>query len=236
MIRTGKKFSKPEMSRVINGDAVLPEEDVPLGMSYDEAVAEASYQEIIRRYYEALCQQRKGLSEGGPVHKLEILMSQCNISTDDRKVVIAAKERAEETNGPAAAIELDDGRIITGKTTSLLGASSAMLLNALKALAGIKKDVYLISPEVIEPIQELKIQHLGNNNPRLHTDEVLIALSVCAVTDPNARLALDQLKKLFGCEMHSSVILSQVDEKLLKKLGINLTCEPAYQTKKLYHA
>jgi uncharacterized protein (UPF0371 family) len=202
----------------------------------DEVCREASRQEIIRRYYEALCQQRKGLSEGGPVHKLEILMSQCNISQDDRKVVIAANERAEQTNGPAAAIELNDGRIITGKTTSLLGASSAMLLNALKALAGIKKDVYLISPEVIEPIQDLKTQHLGNNNPRLHTDEILIALSVCAVTDPNARLALDQLKKLSGCEMHSSVILSQVDEKLLKKLGINLTCEPAYQTKKLYHA
>ena len=202
----------------------------------DSVCREAAHQEIIRRYYEALCQQRKGLSEGGPVHKLEILMSQCSISQDDRKVAIAANARAEETNGPAAAIELHDGRIITGKTTSLLGASSAMLLNALKALAGIEKEVYLISPEVIGPIQDLKTQHMGNNNPRLHTDEILIALSVCAVTDPNARLALDQLKKLSDCEMHSSVILSQVDEKLLKKLGINLTCEPAYQTKKLYHS
>ncbi len=202
----------------------------------DEICREAAHQEIIRRYYEALCQQRKGLSEGGPVHKLEILMSQCSISQDDRKVAIAANARADETNGPAAAIELHDGRIITGKTTSLLGASSAMLLNALKALAGIDKEVYLISPEVIGPIQDLKTQHMGNNNPRLHTDEILIALSVCAVTDSNARLALDQLKKLSDCEMHSSVILSQVDEKLLKKLGINLTCEPAYQTKKLYHS
>lgn len=202
----------------------------------DSVCREAAHQEIIRRYYEALCQQRKGLSEGGPVHKLEILMSQCSISQDDRKVAIAANARAEETNGPAAAIELHDGRIITGKTTSLLGASSAMLLNALKALAGIEKEVYLISPEVIGPIQDLKTQHMGNNNPRLHTDEILIALSVCAVTDPNARLALDQLKKLSDCEMHSSVILSQVDEKLLKKLGINLTCEPAYQTKKLFHS
>ncbi len=196
----------------------------------------AANQEIIRRYYEALCQQRKGMSEGGPVHKIEILMSQCNISQDDRSVAIAANARAEETNGPAAAIELNDGRIITGKTSPLLGASSAMLLNALKTLAGIKKEVLLISPEVIEPIQDLKTQHMGNHNPRLHTDEILIALSVCAVTDPNARLALDQLKNLSGCEMHSTVILSQVDEKLLKKLGINLTCEPTYQTKKLYHS
>jgi uncharacterized protein (UPF0371 family) len=202
----------------------------------DEVCREAAKQEIIRRYYEALCQLRKGMGEDGPVHKIEILMNQVGISQDDRTVVAAALNRSEETNGPAAAIELGDGRIITGKTTSLLGASSAMLLNALKALAGISKDVLLISPEVIEPIQELKTQHLGNNNPRLHTDEILIALSVCAVTDPNARLALDQIKRLEGCEMHSSVILSQVDEKLLKKLGINLTCEPAYQTKKLFHS
>ena len=202
----------------------------------DEACRAAACQEIIRRYYDALCQQRKGYGEEAPVQKIEILMNQCGISQDDRAVAIAANERAEETNGPAAAIELADGRIITGKTSSLLGASSAMLLNALKALAGIDKEVFLMSPEVIEPIQELKIQHLRHNNPRLHTDEILIALSVCAVTDKNARSALDQLKNLSGCEMHSSVLLSQVDEKLLKRLGINLTCEPKYQTKKLYHA
>ena len=205
-------------------------------ISDDNVCREAATQEIIRRYYEALCQQRKGMGGENAICKIEILMSHCGISKDDRTVATAANARAEETNGPAAAIELSDGRIITGKTSDLLGASSAMLLNALKALAGIDNEVLLISPEVIEPIQELKTQHLGNNNPRLHTDEILIALSVCAVTDPNARLALDQLKKLGGCEMHSSVLLSQVDEKLLKKLGINLTCEPCYQTKKLYHA
>ncbi|MBQ8896104.1 MAG: DUF1846 domain-containing protein [Clostridia bacterium] len=203
----------------------------------DDAVCrDAAKQEIIRRYYEALCQQRKGFGEGAAVQKIEILMSQCGISQEDRAVATAANKRAEETNGPAAAIELNDGRIIMGRTSTLLGASSAMLLNALKALAGIDDNILLISPEVIEPIQELKTGHLGNNNPRLHTDEILIALSVCAVTDCNARLALDQLKKLSGCEMHSSVLLSQVDEKLLKKLGINLTCEPVYQTKKLYHS
>ena len=202
----------------------------------DEACKNAGKQEIIRRYYGALCQQRKGFADEATVQKIEILMSQCGISQDDRAVVTAANKRAEQTNAPAAAIELDDGRIIVGRTSELLGASSAMLLNALKVLAGIDDEIYLISPEVIEPLQQLKTQHLGNNNPRLHTDEILIALSVCAVTDKNARLALDQLKKLSGCEMHSSVLLSQVDERLLKKLGINLTCEPTYQTKKLYHA
>jgi uncharacterized protein (UPF0371 family) len=163
-------------------------------------------------------------------------MNRCGISQDDRLVAIAANKRADQTGAPAAAIELPDGTIVTGKTSSLLGASSALLLNALKKLAGIPDKVLLISPEVIEPIQELKIEHMGNQNPRLHTDEILIALSVCAVTDNNARIALDQLKNLKGCEMHSSVMLSQVDEKLLKKLGINLTCEPKYQTKKLYHS
>ncbi len=201
----------------------------------DDACRFAAKQEIIRRYYEALCQQRKGMGEDGAVCKIEILMNQCDITIDDRAVVSAALERAEETGGPAAAIELNDGSIVTGKTSALLGASSAMLLNALKKLAGIPNEVLLISPNIIEPLQDLKTQHLGNHNPRLHTDEILIALSVCAVTDENARLALNQLKNLFGCEMHSSVILSQVDEKLLKKLGINLTCEPRYQTKKLYH-
>lgn len=201
----------------------------------DEACRSAAKQEIIRRYYEALCQQRKGMGEDAAVYRLEILMNQCGITVDDRAVVAAAKERGDETKSPAAAIELPDGSIITGKTGALLGASSAMLLNALKKLAGIDESIYLISPEVFVPIQELKTQHLGNQNPRLHTDEILIALSVCASTDPNARLALDQLKKLSGSEMHSTVILSPVDEKMLKRLGINLTCEPQYQSNKLYH-
>lgn len=204
-------------------------------ISDDEACCVAAKQEIIRRYYDALCQQRKGLGDDSAVYKIEILMNQCGISKDDRIVATAANKRAEETNGPATALELPDGTIVTGKTSSLLGASSALLLNALKALAGIDKETLLISPALIEPIQELKLNHLRNHNPLLHTDEILIALSVCAVTDKNARLALDQLKNLAGCEMHSSVLLSQVDEKLLKKLGINLTCEPRYQTKKLYH-
>jgi len=207
-----------------------------LAICDDDACREAGRQEIIRRYYEAACQHRKGMWDAAAVNKIEILMNQCGITPEDRAVVRAANEKAHATGAPAAAIELADGRIITGKTSSLLGASSAMLLNALKMLAGIEDDVLLLSPSVIEPIQNLKTQHLGNSNPRLHTDEILIALSVCAVDDPNARKALEQLKYLKHAEMHSSVLLSQVDEKLLKKLGINLTCEPLYQTKKLFHA
>ncbi|HPZ05108.1 MAG TPA: DUF1846 family protein, partial [Clostridiales bacterium] len=141
----------------------------------------------------------------------------------------------ESTGAPAVAIQLHDGRIVTGKTTSLLGASAAMLLNALKELGGIHDDIHLISPIVIEPIQDLKVNHMGNHNPRLHTDEILIALSICAATNPTAALAMEQLPKLRGCEAHSSVILSRVDDNVFQKLGVNITCEPQYQTKKLYH-
>lgn len=201
----------------------------------DDAVCEAANQEIIRRYFNAMCLQRKGLCDSEPVYRNELLMNQADLRVNDRKVVPAARARAESTGMPAAAIELRDGKIITGKTSDLLGASSAMLLNALKYLAGIDDDCTLISCEIIEPIQRLKTKNLGNRNPRLHTDEVLIALSICAVTDPNARHALDMLSGLRCTEMHSSVILSQVDENLLRKLGVNLTCEPVYQTKRLYH-
>ena len=154
---------------------------------------------------------------------------------DDRPVIKAALNKAEITGEPAAAMELPDGTIVTGKTSSLLGASSAMLLNALKTLGGIDDKVELISPSIIEPIQDLKVNHLGNHNPRLHTDEVLIALSICAATDPLAETAMQQLEKLKGCEVHSSVILAQVDMNTFRKLGVNLTCEPEYQSKKLYH-
>ena len=162
-------------------------------------------------------------------------MSQAGVSPEDRPVVKAALDRAEDTKMPATAIQLHTGEVITGKTTSLLGASAAVLLNSLKHLAGIAHEIPLISPIIIEPIQTLKTKHLGNNNPRLHTDEILIALSICAATNPMAELALQQLPKLSGCEAHSSVILSQVDSSVFRKLGVNLTCEPRYQTKKLYH-
>ena len=204
----------------------------------DEVCRSASNQEIIRRYYQTLCAGRKGLlgEDAEDIsYKAELLMRTANLSPEDRPVVAAAKEKADRTGAPAAAMELADGRIVTGKTSSLLGASSALLLNALKALAGIDDDVHLISPTIIEPIQKLKIEHLGNRNPRLHTDEVLIALSICAATDERAARAMEALAELAGCEVHSSVILSQVDSDVFKKLGTNLTCEPVYQTKKLYH-
>ncbi|MCR5081999.1 MAG: DUF1846 domain-containing protein [Parasporobacterium sp.] len=201
----------------------------------DDAVSNASKQEIIRRYYAIMCQSRQGDTDNEQIAKLEILMQQAGISISDRPVIAAANTKAELTGDPAVAIELPSGQIVTGKTSSLLGASSAMLLNALKVLAGIDDSVELISPKIIEPIQDLKVNHLGNHNPRLHTDELLIALSICAATDPNAELAMQQIEKLEGCEVHSSVILSQVDSNVFRKLGVNLTCEPVYQTKKLYH-
>ena len=201
----------------------------------DEAVRAAAKEEIIRRYYAARVARRKGLSEGADVERIELLMNTSGISLQDRPVISAAVEKAEQTGNPAAAMELPDGTLVSGKTSALLGATSAMLLNALKVLACIDDEVRLISPEVILPIQELKVKHLGNHNPRLHTDEILLALSICAVTDPIAARALEQLKSLRGCEVHSSVILSQVDENVMRKLGLNLTCEPQYQTKKLYH-
>ena len=162
-------------------------------------------------------------------------MKQAHITIDDRKVVGAALDKAEQTGAPAAALELPDGQIITGKTSPLLGASAAMLLNALKTLAGLDDNLHLISPSVIEPIQTLKIEYLGSKNPRLHTDEVLIALSICAATDKNAQLALEQIPKLNGCQAHTSVMLTSVDIKQFKKLNIQLTSEAKYESKRIYH-
>ena len=195
----------------------------------DAVVCEASRQEIVRRYYTALCDQKRGKATEAQIMKLELLMKKAAVTPEDRPVVAAALQRAEETGKPAAAMELPDGRILTGKTSNLLGACAALLLNTLKALAGLEDGVHLIAPEVINPIQHLKVDHLGNRNPRLHTDEVLIALSICAATDPRAEAAMEQLDKLRGCEVHSSVILSEVDEQVFKRLGANLTCEPRFK-------
>ena len=202
----------------------------------DDAVCcEASKQEIIRRYFKTACAVKQGRSREEELQKLELLMHQLNLDPTDRPAVAPALQKAQATGSPAVGIELEDGRIICGKTSDLLGASAAALLNALKALAGIPDEIKLISPAVIEPIQHLKVEHMGNRNPRLHTDEVLIALAISAVTDPTAELAMDQLDKLSGSEAHSSVILSQVDEKLFGKLGVNVTSEAAYQSNRLYH-
>lgn len=201
----------------------------------DEACCEASRQEVIRRYYKSTCLLRQGLASDTEINKLELLMRTLGVDPSDRKTVPAALAVAERTGEPAAAIELNDGRIVTGKTSSLLGASSAALLNALKVLADIPDELDLISPTVIAPIQHLKVDHMGNRNPRLHTDEVLIALAISAATDETAALAMDKISDLQGCDAHSTVILSQVDDGMFKKLGVNVTCEPTYQNSKLYH-
>ena len=201
----------------------------------DEVCRDASKQEIIRRYYSALCSQRQGMGEPLEVYRLELLMNRLNISPADRPTVAASLAKSQGTGEPATAIQLHDGTVITGKTGDLLGASSACLLNALKTLAGIDDAAKLISPQILEPVTKLKSLHMGSRNPRLHTDEVLLALSICAVTDPQAALAMSQLPKLSGCEAHATVILSRVDENIFQKLGINITYEPQYQTSKLYH-
>ena len=182
-----------------------------------------------------MCEARKGNTDSRPAQKIEILMKKANITPTDRKVVPAARAKAEKTGGPAAAMEMEDGTILTGKTSRLLGASSALLLNALKYLAGIEDSVDLLSPEYIEPIMHLKVHCLGDHSPLMHLNEMLIALSIAAVSDPEAQKALDQVGRLEGLDAHSSVILSQIDEGVFKQLGVNLTCEPQYESNKLYH-
>ena len=201
----------------------------------EETVNAAARQEILRRYYAALVSARQGMGESADVSKIELLMKQAKVTVDARPVVSAALSKAEDTGAPAVALQLENGQIITGKTSSLLGASSSLLLNCLKVLAGIPDEIDLISPTIIEPIQRLKTDVMGNHNPRLHTDEILIALSICAATSDIAKKALDQASRLKGTEAHSSVILSRVDENVFRKLGVNITFEPKYQTKKLYH-
>ena len=202
----------------------------------DEAVRSASKREIVRRYYNALCSQRKGSNCETEINKIKLIMKQGGIDIHaERPCIKAAIEKSQHTGGPAVAIELCDGRIVTGKTSPLLGASSAALVNAVKTIAGIDDKTDIISPEVLGPVQKLKIENLGGHNPRLHTDEVLIALAITAASSDDAKKAMEALAKLNNAELHSSVILSPVDVSTFRKLGINLTCEPAYQTKKLYH-
>ena len=193
----------------------------------DDAVCvEASNMEIIRRYYDTLVRCVEEKASENEVYKIELLMKQAKITTADRKVTVAANDRAKELECPTGAIELQDGTIITSKTTDLLGASAALLLNALKYLGGVNHDTHVISPEAIEPIQKLKTEYLGGKNPRLHTDEVLIALSISATMDENARRAMEQIPMLKGCQVHTSVMLSDVDIKTFKRLGVDLTSEP----------
>lgn len=204
-------------------------------ISDDEVCCEASRQEIIRRYLATQCAVKRGEAEPEQVKKLEVLMNSLDLTDEDRPALKAARLRAKETDAPATAIELPDGTVITGRTTDLLGASCAALLNALKHLAQINDGFKLLSPAVLEPIQKLKVQHLGSNNPRLHLNEVLLALSICAVTNPMAELALQQLDKLSGCQAHATVILSNVDVSTFQRLGVQLTTDPVYETQQLFH-
>ena len=201
----------------------------------DQACREAAEKEILRRWYTARCQFLQGHAAREEAEKIRLLMNHLNLSDSIRPVISAARTRAEDTGSPALAIELPDGEIVTGKTTNLLGPSAAVILNAVKRLGSIPKNVHLISPEVIEPVQELKCKYLGNHNPRLHSDEVLVALSVSAASDPNAAKALSMLPLLKNCEAHSTVILPAVDDNTFRRLGVNLTCDPSYQSHKLYH-
>ena len=202
----------------------------------DDAVCqEASRMEILRRYYAGMVDRVRGKCDDDVVRKLEIIMQQAGVTPDICPAVAACLKKAEETAAPAGAMVLPDGRVVTGKNSSLLGPSAALLLNAIKALAGIDKELDLLPSSIIAPISDMKISHLGHRNPRLHSDEVLIALSISAVTNPLAERVLKKLDELQGCDAHFSVIISEEDEKLYKRLGIHVSCEPRYEIKRLYH-
>lgn len=203
-------------------------------ISDDEICREASKQEVIRRWYKAIVEERKEGLRADASERIALLMTQLGVEVTDRPVVEPALQLERKTKAPAAAIQLPDGEIVLGKTSALLGASSAMLINALKELAGIDPEETLLAPESIEPIQWLKTEVLGSKNPRLHTDEVLIALAVSAKNHPSAAKAMEQLQHLRGCDVHESVILGPVDEGIFRQLGIQVTSEPVYQTKSLY--
>ena len=202
----------------------------------DDAVCqEASRMEILRRYYPGCVERAKGQADECVVRKLELVMQQAGVTPEICPAVAAALEKEQATGKPAGAMVLPDGSVVTGRTSPLLGASAALLLNALKHMAGIDHKLDLIPASVIEPISTMKTDYLGHRNPRLHSDEVLIALSISAVTNPTAELAMEALASLRGSQVHSSVILSSVDEGMFKRLGMNVTFEPVYQSHTLYH-
>ena len=196
-------------------------------ISDDEVCREASKNEIVLRYFQALNKLAQGDGNEAEVNKIELLFKQAGIDTSYRKPIAVARERAERSGRPCSAIELQDGSIISAETSDLLGPSAALILNAIKHLAGIDHSVKLIPQELIEPIQHTKTAYLRGHNPRLHTDEVLVAISVLSTRDENARKALEQLPELKGCQVHSTVMLGEVDHKIFKKLGVGLTCDPA---------
>jgi uncharacterized protein (UPF0371 family) len=233
----------PVLSRILkqitNEDVYNSPTDMGVNMigfciTDEEVAKKAANDEIIRRYYRAMVDFRNGYIEENVLNKMQAIMNKAGVSISDRKTVATALAKAEETDGPAVAIELPDGVIVTGKNSSLLGAASAAILNALKHICNINDDTMLLSPNIIEPVQHLKVDYLGNNNPRLHVDEVLIALTISAQMNPAAYQAIHALPKLKDSQLHSTVILAAVDINTLRKLGMMVTCEPKYQTKKLY--
>ena len=230
---------KAMMERILGSSPYQSPTDMGVNMAGyciidQDVVRNASYMEILRRYYQAQVSIRQGEASENLMDTLERLMQETGITDALCPAIDAALKKAADTGAPAAAMVLPDGRVVTGKTSSLLGPSAALLLNGLKALAGIEKDVDLISRETLEPICRLKTENLKNRNPRLHSDEVLIALSISSASDPVAARALAQLDNLRSCDAHFTVILSSVDDKTYKKLGINVTCQPKYQVRKLY--
>ena len=194
--------------------------------SDEDACCDAARDEIVRRYYDALCNLAKKGDNENEVNKIALILKQAKLTTDYRRTTVAAHDKKELSGVASAAIELQDGTIITSRSSALLGPSAALILNATKHLAGIPHEVKLIPEELISPIQKTKVEYLHGKNPRLHTDEVLVALSLLSNHDENCRKALDQLPKLYGCQVHSTVMLSEVDQKIFKKLGVGLTCDP----------
>ncbi|XCY70333.1 DUF1846 domain-containing protein [Streptococcus iniae] len=201
----------------------------------EKAAIEASKQEIIRRYYQTLVDFKAERVSASAVKKIELLMNDIGVSPEDRKVTVVAREKAEKTGAPALALELPDDQIVTGKTSELFGPTAAVVINAIKKLAHIDKQTHLIEPEYVKPIQGLKVEHLGSQNPRLHSNEILIALAITAMNSPEADLAMKELGKLNGSEAHSTVTLTDEDKNVLRKLGVNVTFDPVYQQNKLYH-
>ena len=228
------------ITRILNESPYKSPTDMGVNMvgyaiTDEEAAIEASKAEIIRRYYQAQVDVKNDRIPETAVSRIKLLMNETSISPDDRTVTIAARKKAEESGEPAMALQLSDGRIVTGRTSSLFGPSAAVIINAIKALGNIDKDTHLIEPEYVKPIQELKVNNLGNRNPRLHSDELLIALAIAAMTNPATRIAMEQLSKLKGSEAHCTVILPLEDANVFRKLGVNVTFDPVYQRKNLYH-
>ena len=216
---------------------------VGFGITDDEVIKEASKQEIIRRYFKTGCEYKKGYVDKETFERVKLIMEELNLKQQDRKVVIPAREHSaalkkcssKNETCPALAIELNDGTILTGKTSEVMDATAAAILNAVKHFANISDEIHLISPVILEPIIELKSKTLGSKNPALDCEDVLIALSICAATNPTAKVAMDKLPMLKGCQAHSTTIISTSDEQTFRKLGIDITCDAEYPTESLYY-